>query len=90
VEYKNEEEDDALEAHLLAPKLWEAPLLQNFKIHNLLSLDGKTNPLAKLMAMGTQTSIIGASEPLKYKLPSGMFKDVALHWYMHLPNHSIT
>jgi hypothetical protein len=90
VEYKNEEEDDALEAQPLTPKLWEAPLLQNFKIHNLLSLDGKTNPLAKLMAMGTQTSIIGASEPLKYKLPSGMFKDVALHWYMHLPNHSIT
>ncbi|MCH82063.1 gag-pol polyprotein [Trifolium medium] len=40
--------------------------------------------------VGTQTAIIGASEPLKCKLLSGIFKDAALRWYMNLPNYSIT
>ncbi|MCH90725.1 gag-pol polyprotein, partial [Trifolium medium] len=43
-----------------------------------------------LMAVGTQTSIIGAKEHLKCKLLSGTFKDAALRWYMTLPRNSIT
>ncbi|MCI09139.1 hypothetical protein A2U01_0030222 [Trifolium medium] len=42
------------------------------------------------MAVGTQMALIGAAEPLKCKLLSGTFKDVALRWYMNLHNHSIT
>jgi hypothetical protein len=42
------------------------------------------------MAVGTQTSIIGAEEHLKCKLLSSTFKDAALRWYMNLPDNSIT
>ncbi|MCI55329.1 hypothetical protein A2U01_0076579, partial [Trifolium medium] len=41
------------------------------------------------MAVGTQMALIEAEEPLKCKLLSGTFKDVALRWYMNLPNHSV-
>ncbi|KAK2427979.1 hypothetical protein QL285_026524 [Trifolium repens] len=60
------------------------------KIPQLPCFDGKTDPLEHLMAVGTQTSIIGAEEQLKCKLLSSTFKDAALRWYMNLPNNSIT
>ncbi|GAU37573.1 hypothetical protein TSUD_154060 [Trifolium subterraneum] len=41
------------------------------------------------MAVGTQTAIIGAPEHLRCMLLSGTLKDVALRWYMNLPNNSI-
>ncbi|GAU44869.1 hypothetical protein TSUD_329260 [Trifolium subterraneum] len=42
-----------------------------------------------LMAVGTQTAIIGAEEHLKCKLLSSTFKDAALRWYMNLPRNFI-
>ncbi|GAU42950.1 hypothetical protein TSUD_142870 [Trifolium subterraneum] len=42
------------------------------------------------MAVGTQTTIIGAEEHLRCKLLSSTFKDAALRWYMNLPKNSIS
>ncbi|GAU22813.1 hypothetical protein TSUD_142530 [Trifolium subterraneum] len=47
------------------------------------------HPVEHLMAVGTQTTIIGALEHLRCKLLSGTLKDVALRCYMNLPNNSI-
>jgi hypothetical protein len=74
----------------LVQALWDAQVPANFKIHELPSFDGKTDPLEHLMAVGTQTSIIGAEEHFKCKLFSSTFKDAALRWYMNLPNNSVT
>jgi hypothetical protein len=73
----------------LSETLWDAEVPAKFKIPQLSSFDGKTDLLEHLMAVGTQTAIIGASEHLKCKLLSNIFKDVALRWYMNLPKHSI-
>ncbi|MCI40553.1 hypothetical protein A2U01_0061786, partial [Trifolium medium] len=62
----------------LAQDLWDTQVPPNFKIHHLPTFDGKTDPLEHLMAVGTQTSIIGAEEHLKCTLLSGTFKDFAL------------
>ncbi|GAU10882.1 hypothetical protein TSUD_425680, partial [Trifolium subterraneum] len=53
------------------------------------TFEGKTDPLEHLMAVGTQTAIIGAEEHLKCKLLSSTLKDAALRWYMNLPKNSI-
>ncbi|MCI64122.1 hypothetical protein A2U01_0085379, partial [Trifolium medium] len=45
--------------------LWDTQVTPNFKIPHLPTFDGKTDPLEHLMAVGTQTSIIGATEHLK-------------------------
>ncbi|MCI33008.1 hypothetical protein A2U01_0054223, partial [Trifolium medium] len=87
---EEEEEEDVLESQPLAEELWDTPVPENFKIPSLPSFDGKTDPLEHLMEVGMQMALIGAEEPLKCKLLSGTFKDIALRWYMNLPNHSVT
>ncbi|MCI41422.1 hypothetical protein A2U01_0062655, partial [Trifolium medium] len=62
----------------LAQEIWDALVPENFKVPNLPSFDEKTDPLEHLIAVDTQTAIIGVSEPLKCKLLSGTFKDAAL------------
>ncbi|MCI42139.1 hypothetical protein A2U01_0063375, partial [Trifolium medium] len=89
--HETETEKEALEdSQPLTQALWETQVPPNFKIPHLPTFDGKTDPLEHLMAVGTQTSIIGAEEHLKCKLLSGTFKDAALRWYMNLPRNSIT
>jgi hypothetical protein len=83
-------EEEVEDSQPLAQALWDAQVPANFKIPQLPSFDGKTDPLEHLMAVGTQTAIIGAEEHLKCKLLSSTFKDAALRWYMNLPNNSIT
>ncbi|MCI71381.1 hypothetical protein A2U01_0092644, partial [Trifolium medium] len=69
--------DEVVTTQPLAQALWDAPVPDNFKIPNLPTFEGKTNPLEHLMAVGTQLAIIGAAEYLKCKLLSGTLKDAA-------------
>ncbi|GAU46884.1 hypothetical protein TSUD_133830 [Trifolium subterraneum] len=74
----------------LQAAIGEINLPANFKIPQLPTFEGKTDPLEHLMAVGTQTTIIGTEEHLKCKLLSSTFKDAALRWYMNLPRNSIS
>jgi hypothetical protein len=82
-------EEEVEDSQPLVQALWDAQVLANFKIPQLPSFDGKTDPLEHLMAVRTQTSIIDAEEHLKCKLLSSTFKDATLRCYMNLPNNSI-
>ncbi|GAU44770.1 hypothetical protein TSUD_138820 [Trifolium subterraneum] len=73
----------------LRQSLWDSKVPDNFKSPHLPTFDGKTDPVEHLMAVGTQTAIIGAPEHLRCKLLLGTLKDAALRWYMNLPNNSI-
>jgi hypothetical protein len=84
------DEEELESSQPLIQALWDAQVPANFKIPQLPSFDGKTDPLEHLMAVGTQTSIIRAEEHLKCKLLSSTFTDAALRWYMNLPNNSVT
>ncbi|GAU27362.1 hypothetical protein TSUD_55150 [Trifolium subterraneum] len=91
-EKEREEEaelDNIQDSQPLAQALWDAQVPANFKIPQLSAFEGKTDPLEHLMAVGTQTVIIGAEEHLKCKLLSRTLKDAALRWYMNLPKNSI-
>ncbi|GAU49941.1 hypothetical protein TSUD_408350 [Trifolium subterraneum] len=91
-EKEKEEEaelDNIQDSQPLAQALWDAQVPANFKIPQLPTFEGKTDPLEHLMAVGTQTAIIGAEEDLKCKLLSSTLKDAALRWYMNLPKNSI-
>ncbi|GAU35053.1 hypothetical protein TSUD_69760 [Trifolium subterraneum] len=81
--------DNIQDSQPLAQALWDAQVPANFKILQLPIFEGKTDPLEHLMAVGTQTAIIGAEEHLKCKLLSSTLKDAALRWYMNLPKNSI-
>ncbi|GAU46248.1 hypothetical protein TSUD_401800, partial [Trifolium subterraneum] len=81
--------DNIQDSQPLAQALWDAQFPANFKIPQLPTFEGKTDPLEHLMAVGTQTAIIGAEEHLKCKILSRTFKDAALRWYMNLPRNSI-
>ncbi|GAU51795.1 hypothetical protein TSUD_415790, partial [Trifolium subterraneum] len=81
--------DNIQDSQPLAQALWDAQVPANFKIPQLPTFEGKTDPLEHLMAVGTQTAIIGAEEHLKCKLLSSTLKDAALRWYMNLPKNSI-
>ncbi|MCI18391.1 hypothetical protein A2U01_0039545, partial [Trifolium medium] len=72
------EEDEITESQPLSQALWDAKVPDNFKTPHLPTFDGKSDPSEHLMAVGTQTAIIGAAEHLKCKLLSGTFKDAAL------------
>ncbi|KAK2442661.1 hypothetical protein QL285_013838 [Trifolium repens] len=87
----NEDNDDEInDSQPLAQALWDARVPENFKTPDLPTFDGKTDPSEHLMAVGTQTAIIGAADHLKCKLLSGTLKEAALRWYMNLPRNSIT
>ncbi|MCI31238.1 hypothetical protein A2U01_0052450, partial [Trifolium medium] len=73
-----QEEEEIIESQPLSQALWDSRVPENFKTPHLPTFDGKSDPLEHLMAVGTQTAIIGAAEHLKCKLLSGTFKDVAL------------
>ncbi|GAU32151.1 hypothetical protein TSUD_68220 [Trifolium subterraneum] len=91
-EKEREEEaelDNIQDSQPLEQALWDAQIPANFKIPQLATFEGKTDPLEHLMAVGTQTAIIGAEEHLKCKLLSSTLKDAALRWYMNLPKNSI-
>ncbi|GAU29723.1 hypothetical protein TSUD_264590 [Trifolium subterraneum] len=91
-EKEKEEEaelDNIQDSQPLAQALWDAQVPANFKIPQLPTFEGKTDPLEHLMAVGTQTAFIGAEEHLKCKLLSSTLKDAALRWYMNLPKNSI-
>jgi hypothetical protein len=85
----NREEDEITDAQPLSQALWDARVPENFKTPHLQSFDGKSDPSEHLMAVATQTAIIGAADHLKCKLLSGTLKEAALRWYMNLPKHSI-
>ena len=86
----NEDNDDEInDSQPLAQALWDARVPENFKTPHLPTFDGKTDPSEHLMAVGTQTAIIGAADHLKCKLLSGTLKEAALRWYMNLPKNSI-
>ncbi|WJX58397.1 hypothetical protein P8452_43858 [Trifolium repens] len=87
----NKDNDDEInDSQPLAQALWDARVPENFKTPHLPTFDGKTDPSEHLMAVGTQTAIIGAADHLKCKLLSGTLKEAALRWYMNLPRNSIT
>ncbi|GAU38581.1 hypothetical protein TSUD_322580 [Trifolium subterraneum] len=89
-EQNTDSEDESLiESQPLRQSLWDSKVPDNFKSPHLPTFDGKTDPVEHLMAVGTQTAIIGALEHLRWKLLSGTLKDAALRWYMNLPNNSI-
>src|SRR6266487_2052242 len=82
-------DESLIESQPLCQSLWDSKVPDNFKSPHLPTFDGKTDLVEHLMAVGTQTTIIGAPEHLRYKLLSGTLKDAALRWYMNLPNNSI-
>jgi hypothetical protein len=86
---ENHDEDEINDSQPLAQTLWDARVPENFKTPHLPTFDGKTDPSEHLMAVGTQTAIIGAADHLKCKLLSGTLKEAALRWYMNLPKNSI-
>jgi hypothetical protein len=85
----NNDEDEFSDSQPLSQALWDAKVLENFKTPNLPTFDGKSDPSEHLMAVGTQTAIIGAADHLKCKLLSGTLKEATLRWYMNLPKHFI-
>ncbi|KAK2391050.1 hypothetical protein QL285_064544 [Trifolium repens] len=74
----DQDEDQINDSQPLAQDLWDARVPENFKTPHLPKFDGKTDPTEHLMAVGTQTAIIGAAEHLKCKLLSGTLKEAAL------------
>ncbi|WJX92616.1 hypothetical protein P8452_74233 [Trifolium repens] len=85
----DQDEDEINDSQPLSQILWDARVPENFKTPHLPAFDGKTDPSEHLMAVGTQTAIIGAADHLKCKLLSGTLKEAALRWYMNLPKNSI-
>ncbi|GAU30655.1 hypothetical protein TSUD_31270 [Trifolium subterraneum] len=83
------DDENLIECQPLRQSLWDSKVPDNFKSPHLPTFDGKTDPVEHLMAVGTQTAIIGAPEHLRCKLLSGTLKDAALRRYMNLPNNSI-
>ncbi|KAK2427055.1 hypothetical protein QL285_025661 [Trifolium repens] len=81
--------DEINDSQPQAQALWDARVPENFKTPHLPTFDGKTDPSEHLMAVGTQTAIIGVADHLKCKLLSGTLKEAALRWYMNLPKNSI-
>ncbi|KAK2427791.1 hypothetical protein QL285_026350 [Trifolium repens] len=65
------DEDEINDSQPLAQTLWDTRVPENFKIPHLPAFDGKTDSSEHLMAVGTQTAIIGAADHLKCKLLSG-------------------
>ncbi|KAK2445921.1 hypothetical protein QL285_016792 [Trifolium repens] len=84
-----DDEDEINDSQPLAQALWDARVPENFRTPHLPTFDGKTDPSEHLMAVGTQTAIIGAADHLKCKLLSGTLKEAVLRWYMNLPKNSI-
>ncbi|WJX77765.1 hypothetical protein P8452_61041 [Trifolium repens] len=84
-----EDEDEINDSQPLAQALWDARVPENFKTPHLPEFNGKTDPSEHLMAVGTQTAIIGDADHLKCKFLSGTLKEAALRWYMNLPKNSI-
>jgi hypothetical protein len=84
---KADKEDEITDSQPLSQTLWDAKVPDNFKTPHLPTFDGKSDPSEHLMAVGTQTTIIGAPDHLKCKLLSGTLKQIALRWYMNLPKH---
>ncbi|KAK2368233.1 hypothetical protein QL285_081442 [Trifolium repens] len=74
----NHDENEINDSQPLAHTLWDARVPENFKTPHLPTFDGKTDPSEHLMAVGTQTAIIGAADHLKCKLLSGTLKEAAL------------
>ncbi|GAU50806.1 hypothetical protein TSUD_410820 [Trifolium subterraneum] len=71
-----ESNDESLvESQPLRQSLWDSKVPYNFKSPHLPTFD---DPVEHLMAVGTQTAIIGAPEHLRCKLLSGTLKDDAL------------
>ncbi|GAU33301.1 hypothetical protein TSUD_279790 [Trifolium subterraneum] len=83
------DDESLIQSQPLRQSLWDSKVPENFKSPHLPTFDGKTDPVEHLLAMGTQTAIIGAPEHLRCKLLSGTLKDAALRWYMNVPNNSI-
>ncbi|GAU45985.1 hypothetical protein TSUD_401250 [Trifolium subterraneum] len=83
------DDESLIESQPLRQSLWDSKVPDNFKSPHLPTFDGKTDHVEHLMAVRTQTAIIGAPEHLRCKLLSGTLKDAALRWYMNLPNNSI-
>ncbi|KAK2449364.1 hypothetical protein QL285_008566 [Trifolium repens] len=73
-----DDEDQINDSQPLTQALWDARVPENFKTPHLPTFDGKTDPSEHLMAVGTQTAIIGAADHLKCKLLSGTLKEAAL------------
>ncbi|MCI16487.1 hypothetical protein A2U01_0037630, partial [Trifolium medium] len=55
------EEDEIIDSQPLAQALWDVRVPENFKTPHLPVFDGKSDPSEHLMAVGTQTAIIGAA-----------------------------
>ncbi|KAK2392509.1 hypothetical protein QL285_065861 [Trifolium repens] len=84
-----DDEDEINDSQPLAQALWDARVPENFKTPHLPTFDGKTDPSEHLMAVGMQTTIIGAADRLKCILLSSTLKEAVLRWYMNLPRNSI-
>ncbi|GAU32939.1 hypothetical protein TSUD_153560 [Trifolium subterraneum] len=69
--------EEIQESQPLTQALWESQVPTNFKIPQLPTFEGKSDPLEHIMAVGTQTTIIGAEDHLRCKLLSSTFKDAA-------------
>ncbi|XP_058750890.1 uncharacterized protein LOC131623912 [Vicia villosa] len=52
--------------------------------------DGKSDPQEHVIAINNQMEVIAPTESLKCNLMAGTWKDVALRWYMILPQQSIS
>jgi hypothetical protein len=77
----NREEDEITDSQPMSQALWDVKVPDNFKTLHLPSCDEKYDPSNHLMAVGTQTTIIGATDHLKCKLFSGTLKEATLRWY---------
>ena len=87
---EDEPEEEELEPQPLSHEIWEDQVPENFKPPSLTSYDGKTDPQEHIIAINNQMAIVAPSDSLKCKLIAGTFKDVALRWFMSLPQLSIT
>jgi hypothetical protein len=70
----NHDEDEISDSQPLAQAIWDARVPENFKTQHLPTFDRKSDPSEHLMAVGTQTAIIGAADHLKCKLLSRTLK----------------
>ncbi|GAU22857.1 hypothetical protein TSUD_282240 [Trifolium subterraneum] len=59
------DDESFVESQPLRQSLWDSKVPDNFKSPHLPTFDGKTDPVEHLMAVGTQTAIIGAPEHLR-------------------------
>lgn len=72
------DELEVLNPKTLSNTMWEAPILNNFKLPSLAKFDGHNDPYEHVASINTQMAIIEAHNSLKCKIIYVTFKDITL------------